>query len=195
MGQEQKPSIRWMKSTRGCLDDLRLEVRAAKGATLGRIIICGAWNIHNEQARTLLRSVALKISSARHGQPRLEALTACGGFLRFDWPYNIAGQPTFDELAAEAEAICRVVISPSVRTALQQVTKLLSFGIDSAADEDDWGPHAELVALLDLDANHYYWTGKCYPTIEQAPYLVPASINLTRLKWMAGEFCCWVVMI
>jgi hypothetical protein len=134
-----------MKSTTGRLGVHHIEIRNVGAATLGRIVVCGPWDIRPKQAKALLAGIAVRLGMARRGQARLKVLTACGGFLSFEWPeVNVARQPTFDALTAKAESVCKAIIELKVRAALRRVTKFLSFGIDSLSENDGWGPHVEL---------------------------------------------------
>lgn len=179
----QKNAVQKMKSTRGRLGRYRLEMRRAKRGSLGRIILCEKCEIYPERAKALLLGIADALLAERGAQARLHVLTACGGFVEFEWPEDsIEGRADFDALVARAEFACKVMLTPAVRRSLRRVTKFLSLGMDAWWGEDHWEPHAELVVLVDLDSNRYFWSGKCYPTQEQRRHLVSAPVASHAIK-------------
>jgi hypothetical protein len=134
--------------------------------------------IYPDRAAALLLDIGNALHAERHGEMRLNVLTACGGFVEFEWPKDSIGRHTdFDELVVEAQAACNVILTARVRQSLRRTTKFLSLGMDARWGEDYRQPHAELVVLVDLDRNHYYWSGKSYPTLGQRRTLIPARIE------------------
>lgn len=180
-------SIKAIKSSSGALERYRITVRRAKGASLGRIILCGEWSIYPDRARGLLRDIGNALFAERRGQARLHVLTACGGFIEFEWPEGTTkGRIGFDALVVEAEATCKMILTSAVRESLSRTARFLSFGMDAWWGDDHREPHVELVVLVDLDRHRYYWTGKSYPMPEQRRALVTAPL-ISHAVEVGGE--------
>lgn len=112
----------------------------------------------------------------------------CGGFLQFDWPNNLTRKKIGDNkhpkrdalnLLFEAANNCvNQVIDTKLIKKLNKYSDYLTLGVDSkktkvATTHKHIGQlHAELVVLLDLKKEKYYWSGKSYPTNNQEKGLV-----------------------
>lgn len=81
-------------------------------------------------------------------------------------------------LISEAEKECNLLIDEELRKKLLACTEYITIGIDSYKDKISLSNvsirqlHVELVALVDLKAKRYFWTGKSYPTMGQENGLV-----------------------
>ena len=163
-------------------DDWSIEIRKDSDAKLARIVISGEWKGELSTSRKLLNEVCRNWPS----DERVYCLITCGAFLNFDWPKNLKNVKdnknpdlkSLYELYSEAEKHCKLLINEEIRKKLFEHTDFITIGIDSYKDKISMSnvtirqPHIELVALVDLNSNKYYWTGKSYPTTGQEDGLI-----------------------
>jgi len=87
-------------------------------------------------------------------------------------------------LVAEAENCAKLVLGEGLSDKLRQFTDYVTLGIDSSKEKISTTQnyigklHVELVFLIDLRNNEFYWTGKSYPTSGQQNGLV----RITKLE-------------
>jgi len=164
-----------------------IEVRDEPNPFLSRIVIAGEWDGDPNKAQALLKDVCAKWPKDK----KTKFLITCGGFIQFDWPKSISrtdvgdnknpNEKVVNALVAEAENCARLVLSGGLSDRLRQFTDYVTFGIDSSKEKISTTRnyigqlHAELVFLIDLRSDDFYWTGKSYPTSSQQNGLVRIS--------------------
>ena len=158
----------------------RINVRLDSNPFIGRIVIAGGWSGNSVSVRRLFEDVC----EVWPENVRVNFLMACGGFVVFEWPSSISyvENKLFPDwnivqvLVGEAEKVCRRILNDELRGRLVEFVNYLSFGVDSYMVERNLRkPHVELVCLVDLLEDRYYWTGKSYPTVDQERGLVRIS--------------------
>lgn len=163
---------------------------------LARVIIAGKWDGKPNDANKLLRSI---YQIWLKEDIKVKFLITCGGFIQFNWPSHISKEDIGDNLypnpdviemlVEEAENNIKSVLTKGLCNRLKNVTDYITIGIDGHNGEiSDLSkektqnylnkPHIELVCLIDLRYNEFYWTGKSYPTSNQERGLV----RITNLK-------------
>lgn len=169
---------------------------------LARIIIADKWNGNPQEAKKLLENICEKWPEGT----KVKFILTCGGFLQFDWPESASIKNIGDNinpnkeviatLVKEANKCARFVLSKGLRRKLRKFADYITFGIDSQNDKITTTknyisqPHIELVFLIDLRNNKYYWTGKSYPTSSQQNSLLRISnlkkhfLNLDNVRLM-----------
>ena len=161
-----------------------IEIREEEKPFLGRVIIAGEWKGEPEEAKRLLEDVCDRWPKNR----RVKFLITCGGFIQFKWPEAVSKEDIGDNknpnpaavnaLVAEAEKYVSLVLSKELRDKLVKITDYITLGVDSYKERISTTknyisrPHVELVFLVDLRSNKFYWTGKSYPTFSQQNGLV-----------------------
>ncbi len=164
-----------------------IEVRDEPNPFLSRIIIAGEWDGDPNEAKALLKDVCAKWPRDK----KAKFLITCGAFVQFDWPKSISRMDVGDNknpnekavnaLVAEAENCARYVLDERLRWKLREFTDYITLGIDSSKEKISTTQnyigqlHVELVFLIDLRNNDFYWTGKSYPTSSQQNGLVRIS--------------------
>lgn len=114
---------------------------------------------------------------------KVKFLITCGGFIQFDWPKSISKKDIGDTrnphpsviniLVEKAKEDIEKVLTKDLRNRLREVTDYITFGVDSHKKKISTTqnyinqPHIELVFLVDLRNNIFYWAGKSYPTPRQ----------------------------
>lgn len=175
-GKESKPAI---------------EVKADPNATLARIIIAGNWAGEVKAAKELLIDVCYNWPAGK----KVDCLITCGAFLSFPWPEALTdvGDNKFPEkrvldlLITEAKKQIDLLLGEELRTKLALHTKYLTIGIDSRKEKISFSNtsinqlHVELVAMIDLKENKYFWAGKSFPTSGQ-------EYGLVRFQDMGTHF-------
>ena len=139
-----------------------------------RIILSGEFNGNIKKARNIL----IKLANKWPKNTKTRYLITCGGFINFKWPDLIDNsmdirkipQKTLKQFYSKAQNECDILLDSKLRQKLKKCTRYITIGIDSTNAEN--GKHIELVTLLDLKSNKYYWTGKFYPTVKQQNKLV-----------------------
>ncbi len=159
-----------------------LIVKEDPNPSLARIVIAGEWNGDVNTSKKLLQEVCDKWPKGK----RVDCLITCGAFLNFDWPQSLTdvgdnknpNETALNLLNREAEKQCDLLIDEELRKKLLACTDFITIGIDSQKDKTSLSNvsirqlHVELVALVDLKAKRYFWTGKSYPTTGQENGLV-----------------------
>jgi len=175
------------KFVRKASESWEIEVREEPNSFLSRIIIAGEWDGDPNKAKALLEDICMKWPKGR----KVKFLTTCGGFVQFDWPKSILRMDVGDNknpsekavnaLVAEAKNCARLALGEGLSDKLRQFTDYVTLGIDSSKEKisTTWNYigqlHVELVFLIDLRSNDFYWTGKSYPTSKQEDGLVRIS--------------------
>ena len=168
-------------------DSWKIEIKADPDPFLARIIIAGEWSGDPKDAKRLLEDVCKKWPKGE----KVKFLITCGGFIQFNWPKSISrrdigdnlypNNKVVDILVREAEKCVRFVLSEGLDEKLRKFTDYVTLGIDSYKEKISTTqnyiskPHVELVFLVDLRNNNFYWTGKSYPTSNQQKGLVRIS--------------------
>lgn len=169
-----------------------IEVREDPHPFLARIIIAGKWDGTPEEARRLLEDV----SETWPRGTKVRLLMTCGGFVQFNWPQRIPRGEIGDNrypnskvvkaLVGEAERCATFILGEGLGRRLREFTDYITLGIDSYKERISTTqyyigqPHIELVFLIDLRINRFYWTGKSYPTPRQQKGLVRISDSRTH---------------
>jgi len=159
-----------------------IEVIDDPSPELARIVIAGNWQGEIDAARTILDKVIDHWPEEKH----VDCLITCGAFIKFFWPADLLevgdnkfpDQKAVNTLLSAAEKACKQLLDPELRQKLQKHTDYITIGVDSKKDKVSlsYVPirklHTELVALVELRTNQYFWTGKSYPTTGQQEGLV-----------------------
>jgi hypothetical protein len=159
-----------------------IKIKENLNPSLARIVISGKWSGKVNDSRKLLTEVSEKWPIGK----RVQCLITCGAFLNFDWPDDInyiknnilPEQKILDFLFSSAEKQCKLLLDEKLRDNLLKHSDYITIGIDSYKEKISFSsaqikkPHIELVALIDLKSNKYYWTGKSYPTKGQEDGLI-----------------------
>jgi hypothetical protein len=178
---------RFSRFLRKASESWEIEVRDEPNPFLSRIIIAGEWDGDSNKARALLKDVCAKWPKDK----KAKFLMTCGGFVQFDWPKSVSrvdvgdnknpNEGAVNALVAEAENCARFVLREGLSAELREFTDYITFGIDSSKEKISTTQnyisllHVELVFLIDLRHNDFYWTGKSYPTSSQQNGLVRIS--------------------
>jgi hypothetical protein len=169
------------------ISNWRIEIKKDENPFLARIIIAEKWNGNVTVAKKLLEKIYIKWPKCK----RVKFVMTCGGFIQFDWPESISRSDIGDNkdpykdsvnvLVKEAEKCVRFLLSDGLDKKLREVTDYITLGIDSYKEKISTTQnyinqlHIELVFLIDLRNNKFYWTGKSYPTPSQENGLVRIS--------------------
>jgi len=164
-----------------------IEIREEPNPFLARVIIAGDWGGNVEVAKRLLGDVYERWPKGK----RVKFLITCGGFVSFEWPQHLSylaigdnknpNRQAVNVLIEEAEKNCQRLLSGDLHKKLAECTDYLTLGVDSFKEKVSLTtnyisePHVELVALIDLRTDSYYWTGKSYPISDQQSGLVRIS--------------------
>ncbi|MCL0103504.1 hypothetical protein M1O51_02650 [Dehalococcoidia bacterium] len=160
-----------------------IKVREDSEPFLARIIIANEWEGKPEDAKILLEKIHEKWPKGK----KVKFLITCGGFIQFDWPKYISKRDIRDKypnpeviniLVEEAKKCVEVVLSKNLCDKLKTKTDYITLGVDSYKEKISTTQnyinqlHIELVFLVDLRNDKFYWTGKSYPTPNQQNGLV-----------------------
>lgn len=172
---------------KGELGEYEIEVREDSEPFLARIVVADEWKGNIGEARKLLENIYEKWPKGK----KVRFITTCGGFIQFGWPKSISRADVGDNkypnnkamktLVDEAEKCARLVLSNGLDGKLRELTDYITLGIDSNKEKVSTTKnfigqlHTELVFLIDLRNNKFYWTGKSYPTSSQQNGLVRIS--------------------
>ncbi len=174
------------------------KVEEESNPSLARIVIAGEWNGDVKTSKQLLKEVCDKWPKDK----KVHCLITCGAFLNFDWPQsliNVGDNKNPDEtvlklLISKAEKQCCLLLDDELRGKLSDCTDYITIGIDSQKDKRSPSDvsirtlHVELVALVNLNKNQYFWTGKSLPTNGQENDLVRvADLSTHFSEWSSGE--------
>lgn len=153
-----------------------IEVRQDPNPFLARVIIADEWEGSPEEAKSLIENICKKWPKDR----KVKFLITCGGFIQFDWPESISwecniypNENSLKKLLKEAEILAKNFLNCGLDKKLNKFTDYITLGIDTYKDKISTTknhikqPHIELVFLVDLKNNKFYWTGKSYPTPAQ----------------------------
>lgn len=164
-----------------------IEIREDPNPFLARVIIAVNWDGNVEVVKRLLEDVYERWPKEK----RVKFLITCGGFVNFQWPSYLSylaigdnknpNRQAVNALIEEAEKNCQQLLSGNLHKKLAEGTDYLTLGVDSFKQKVSLTtnyisePHVELVSLIDLRTNSYYWTGKSYPTTGQEKGLIRIS--------------------
>lgn len=162
----------------------KIEVREDPEPFLARIIIANEWEGEPEDAKRLLEEIHKKWPKDK----KVKFIITCGGFLQFYWPKSVSKKDIGDNknpnpevinvLVEEAKKCVESVLTKDLRNKLKTITDYITLGVDSYKEKISTTqnyinqPHIELVFLVNLKSNEFYWTGKSYPTSSQQNGLV-----------------------
>ena len=168
----------------------KIEIRQDPQPFLARIIIADKWRGRPGEAKRLLERIYDEWPKSK----KVKFIITCGGFIEFDWPKSVSKKDIGDckepnlgavnVLINEAEKCVKSILNKNLRRKLKTITDYISLGIDACKERIPINqgyqcrlsrPHIELVVLIDLINNRFYWTGKSYPTSEQERGLVRIS--------------------
>ncbi len=162
-----------------------------EGATIARVILAGPWQGDISNVRMLLDNICQSWPSGR----KVKYLMTCGGFVNFPWVLFLF-VPVWDcpktnmteEHIAIVERFCDSLLDRRLRNKLIMCTRYITIGIDSCEVINNSNkPHIELVGLLDLEHDKWYWTGKSYPTVAQEKGLIRVTDLRTHFVSLQGE--------
>jgi hypothetical protein len=176
---------RFKRMIEGQNEPWEIEIKKDENPFIARAIIADKWNGKPECAKKLLEEVCDKWPEG----VKVNFLMTCGGFIQFNWPDNVSkkdiGDPkdpnpeAVNTLVREAEKYVKEkVLTEDLRNKLKEVTDYVTLGVDSYKEKISTTsnyigqPHIELVFLIDLKNDKFYWTGKSYPTTGQEKGLV-----------------------
>ena len=178
---------KFSKFLRRASESWEIEVRDEPNPFLSRAIIAGEWYGNPSKAKALLEDICVRWPKGR----KVKFLVTCGGFVQFGWPKSMSRMDVGDNknpneeavnaLVAEAENCARFVLGEGLSDKLREFTDYITLGIDSSKEKISTTQnyigqlHVELVFLIDLRINKFYWTGKSYPTSNQQNGLVRIS--------------------
>ncbi|MGD0406897.1 MAG: hypothetical protein ABSB10_09645 [Candidatus Bathyarchaeia archaeon] len=183
---------RFKEFIKNASDHWKIEVKGKEEPNpfFSRIIIADEWDGNPSKAKALLEDVCEKWPKGQ----KVKFLVTCGGFVQFDWPKSMSRMDVGDNknpneeavnaLVAEAENCAKLVLGEGLSDKLRQFTDYVTLGIDSSKEKISTTQnyigklHVELVFLIDLRNNEFYWTGKSYPTSGQQNGLV----RITKLE-------------
>jgi len=171
-----------------------IEVREEPNPFLARVIIAGKWEGKPDEAKRLLKDIYEKWPKGK----KVKFVITCGGFIQFNWPQSISRKNIGDNkytnskavnfLIEKAKECARSVVNEDLTKKLREITDYITLGIDSYKEKKSMTqkyiskPHIELVSLIDLRNNKFYWTGKSYPTPGQQNGLVRISNLKTHFR-------------
>jgi hypothetical protein len=152
---------------------------------IARIIIhAREWDGEVQTVRKLLNEVCKKWPKDK----KVKFTITCGGFIQFNWPKNISrkdigdnknpNSKAIDSLVEEAKKCVGNILDNNFCEKLRELTDYITLGVDSYKEKVSITRnyisqlHVELIFLVDLKANKFYWTGKSYPTPNQQHGLV-----------------------
>ncbi|MDD5070427.1 MAG: hypothetical protein PHV17_06825 [Candidatus Omnitrophica bacterium] len=135
---------------------------------LARIILKGPWKGDRELAKNVLESVAGAFSK----KECVDFLITCGAFLTFDLPEGLIGSKDINIFIKAAEKECKQLLSKKLRDKLSKFVKYITIGVDYRSINGLQSLYCEMVAIVELKTNKYYWTGKSYPTTTQETTLI-----------------------
>jgi hypothetical protein len=169
---------------RGGSGGFDIKVMEEPDPLLARIVIADEWKGDREEARNVLEEVYKNWPIGK----KVKFLMTCGGFVQFDWPRSVSRKSIGDNkypnnealeiLIKEAKKCAEQVVGSELREKLSEFTDYLTLGIDSQKEKISTTrnfigkPHVELVFMIDLRNDNYYWTGKSYPTTSQEKGLI-----------------------
>jgi len=165
-----------------------IEFKEEPNPFLARIVIAGDWEGDVQITKKLLD----EICEMWPKREKVKYLITCGGFLNFDWPDSLQdiednknpNQQIVNSLISEAEKQCRLLLNGRLYEKLRECTDYITIGIDSFLEKTY---KIELVAIIDLSQDKWYWTGKSYPTSDQENSLVRISDLETHFANLKGE--------
>ena len=162
----------------------KIELKEDIDPFLARTIIINEWKGRVEDAKRLLEKICDKWPNGK----KVRFLITCGGFIQFDWPESISREDIGDNrnpspgvvntLVEKAKECVERVLTKDLYNRLREVTDYITLGVDSYKEKISTTQnyinqlHIELVFLIDLKNNMFYWTGKSYPTPSQQNGLV-----------------------
>lgn len=168
------------------------EVKQEPNPFLARVIIAGKWDGNPENARRLLEDICTNWPEGK----KVKFVITCGGFIQFNWPENISRQDIGDNkhpnsrvvqaLVEEAKKCVEFILKGGLDKNLMKYTDYITLGIDSSKEKISTTQnyisqlHIELVFIIDLRNNKFYWTGKSYPTSGQEKGLIRISNSQTH---------------
>ena len=171
----------------------KIQVKEDPNLFLARIIIASDWRGEPEEAKKLLENIYQKWPRGK----KVKFVITCGGFIQFEWPMSVSKETIGDPknpnnravniLVAEAEKSAKSVLTEDLCNKLREVTDYITLGVDSFKEKISTTQnyinqlHIELVFLVDLKDNKFYWTGKSYPTSKQQNGLVRIADLKTNL--------------
>ena len=152
----------------------RLEFSDEDAPVLARVVIDSPWRGDVGTASQLLADICGKWPKGK----KVQCITTCGAFLRFDWPgilpqqeNNLAPDPeAMATLEKEGKRLIDLLLKPPLIEQLRSCTNYLTLGVDSFKDKISTTqtfipePHAEMVYVVDLSNLTVHFTAKSYPT-------------------------------
>jgi hypothetical protein len=183
LNPEVQSDIKKFKNLLECKNrQMEIIVKEDTNPSLARIIIAGEWEGDINISKRLLKDICGKWPKGKN----VDFLVTCGAFLNFNWPQSLTDvgdskcpqKKVLNLLISEAKKQCDLLVDERLRQKLIARTKYITIGIDSFKDKISLSntyirpPHVELVALVDLRTNRYFWTGKSYPTTGQEMGLI-----------------------
>lgn len=155
----------------------KLEFSDEASPVLARVAIHGPWRGDVPSAQRLLTDICEQWPEGR----RVNCLTTCGAFVRFDWSENFPEQadnrfPNPEAMAmleSEGRKCCERVLQAPLIGKMRTRADYLTLGVDTFKEKISFAqayipePHAEMVFVVDLRDGTCHFTAKSYPTTGQ----------------------------
>ena len=152
----------------------KIEFSEEVSPVLARVTIDGPWRGDVPTAQRLLEDICEQWPEGK----RVNCLTTCGAFLRFDWPENLPEQsdnrfPNPEAMAvleSEGRKCCERVLQAPLIKKLGSHADYLTLGVDTFKEKISFAQayipeaHAEMVFVIDLRDGTCHFTAKSYPT-------------------------------
>lgn len=179
-----------------------------QNASVARIVIAGEWTGEHDKAKQILHTVCE--CQEWQKEKSVDFLMTSAGFLKFKWPQSLINSKP-DEidpktLIEKAQEECSSFLDKKLTQILLKRTNYLLIGMDSYLNspkvkkkQEELSKskvkksksksklQVELAALIDLEKNQYYWTGKSYPLSGQERHLVRIEDISSHFKELSIE--------
>lgn len=164
--------------------NFKIDIVVEPDPYFARITIGNEWSGNPEEVKKLLENIYKLWPKDK----KTKFLVTCGGFIQFDWPESLKHNKiqelkknkseNLKILVGEAKKCIDKVITDDLKIKFKELTDCITLGVDSfkavisKTSNFMREPHIELVFLIDLKNNIYYWTGKSYPTSNQEKNII-----------------------
>lgn len=166
---------------------MKISIREDSNPFFARIIIGYEWNGDSKDVIQVLE----KVCESWPKNKRVKFIVTSGGFLQFNLPKSIQNKSIkeirqnelkyIDILSNKAKEHIQSIFNKDILLKLSKVSDYISLGIDSRKEKISIvqnyikETHVELVFLINLRNNEYFWTGKSYPTSGQEKTLIKVN--------------------
>jgi hypothetical protein len=177
----------------------KISIRIDQNPDIARLIISGPWSSDIAEAGKVLE----RLCELWPKDVRAKYFITCGGFLSFPLPNHLkrkarkslalCSEENIREIREGASRVVIELMSGGLRERLAEHTDFVTIGIDSEKTEISTTQtpikqtHAELVFLIGLKDNEYFFTGKSYPTTNQQRTLLRISDLSSHFPGIPGS--------